>query len=560
MGDSTPQVTIEAGVIGGTYEESERVAVFKGIPYARPPIGNLRWRPPQPVDAWDGVRPAMEYSAAAYQRGGDSDVFFRGLMEGQGVEIDFDALMSNMPAEVQSEDCLYLNIRTPSLDSKDRLPVMVWIHGGGHQDGSGTGPAYNTNTLPQKGVVLVTINYRLGILGYFAHPDLSRESESGVSGNYGTLDQIAALNWVQRNISGFGGDPGNVTIFGESAGGESVAHLLCSPLAKGLFHKAIMQSPATTKQMMHLRNPFLGYPAAETAGAAFAASLLESSDANVDDLRLVSARDLVNASIQEDRWDVFYPVIDGHILPESPFLAFLEGNQAKVPLLLGSNSDEGILLFPIIQSPLMEYGPAEPEEIQDIIRDAFSQDADTLIRLYPGLDAGSQQAAAALLGEYMFNSKTRFYADRASKWGQSAFLYLFSRVPPSPKQTIGAAHAAEIPFVFDSHIPIFPVTQEDRTLTETMGRYWTNFAKSADPNEAGLEEWPRYSDTNPMQMNLGYRLGPIGIEKADRFSILDRRLLRLIEDMKQVKAGNYPLSSTQPSGFPILEHPMRNLI
>lgn len=292
-----------------------------------------------------------------------------------------------------------------------------------------------------------------------------------------------------------------------------------------------MQSPATGKQMMYLTKPFLNYQAAEATGKAFAAVLSESGDMNLDELRRISARAIINQS-KEEQWDVFYPVIDGHVLPKSPFRAFLEGDQAKVPVLLGSNSDEGSLIYPIWRSPFVEYRQLEPGEVPDTLSRMFGQNADKLMKLYPGLDAGSEKGSAALLGDYMFNAKTRFYAVQAAKAGQATFLYIFSRVPPSPKQTIGAAHAAEVDFVFDSHMPIFPITEEDKLLTEAIGRYWTNFAKSGDPNEAGLEEWPRFSAKSQMQMDLGYQLRPTPVLRADKFDILDQRLLHLIEDMR----------------------------
>jgi len=274
---TTPIIQIKTGQLQGQWEDKNQIAVFKGVPYAQPPVGSLRWRPPQPVEAWSGVREATKFSPTAWQRLVDFEIFIQTLLEGQGwnpVRLAvIKTLMKFTPTPNQSEDCLYLNIRTPSLESDAKLPVMVWIHGGDHQDGSGSDPLYESNLLAHKGVVYVSINYRLGLMGYLAHPELTAESEQGVSGNYGTLDQIAALQWVQENIAHFGGDPDNVTIFGESAGGESVAHMMTSPLAAGLFHKAIMQSPANGGQMIHLSEPFLEHPSGEEQGRLFAETL-----------------------------------------------------------------------------------------------------------------------------------------------------------------------------------------------------------------------------------------------------------------------------------------------
>ncbi|MEM7118501.1 MAG: carboxylesterase family protein, partial [Chloroflexota bacterium] len=270
----TQVVAIESGQLQGVYQEAERIAVFKGIPFAAPPVGELRWKPPQPVTPWEGVRQATKFSPMAYQRAAEFEKFVGNLIGGQGWNFlrreGLKMLLKVAPKPKMSEDCLYLNVRTPSLDSNAQLPVMVWIHGGDHQDGSGSEIFYDSNEIAKQGVVVVSINYRLGVMGYFTHPELSAESPLGVSGNYGTLDQFAALEWVQNNIDAFGGDPDNVTIFGESAGGESVAHMLTSPLAQGLFHKAILQSPANAGQMYHLRESFLTRMPAEEVGLGFA--------------------------------------------------------------------------------------------------------------------------------------------------------------------------------------------------------------------------------------------------------------------------------------------------
>lgn len=339
--EPTPPVQTQAGKITGLYEEDERVtkpiAVFKGIPYAQPPVGPLRWKPPRPLVPWDGVRKADAFGPAPIQLQADIELFMDALIEGQGwgwfkrnlVKL----LLHFAPEPEQSEDCLYLNIRSPALDPDALLPVMVWIHGGDHQDGSAGDIFYDSNALSQRGVVVVSINYRLGLMGFLAHPRLSRESEHAVSGNYGTLDQIAALRWVQENVRAFGGDPDNVTIFGESAGGESVAHMMTSPLAQGLFHKAIMQSPANGGQMRHLRRPFLAYRAGEDVGQTFADHFVPRGEDQLARLRRLPAEELYSLA-RKRQFHVFYPLIDGYVLEKSPFEAFLDRGQARVPLLL----------------------------------------------------------------------------------------------------------------------------------------------------------------------------------------------------------------------------------
>ncbi len=536
--EERPVTEVKEGKLRGVYEEKGNIAVFKGIPYAKPAIGGLRWRPPEPVESWEGVREAKEHGPMAWQAASMIKEFFNALIDGQGwgsIRTTFvKSLFNLMPTPKQDEDCLYLNIRTPDLAKTAKLPVMVWIHGGDHQDGSGHDPYYTGNALPNRGVVLVTINYRLGLMGYFAHPELSMESGRGVSGNYGTLDQIAALKWVKTNISSFGGDPDNVTIFGESAGGESIAHMMTSPLARGLFNKAIMESAANSGQMGFLNKPFVKHSAAEKKGEEFAKKFIGSSQHQIEDLRRIPAKKLYQLIRRQKVAGYFYPVIDGFVLEKSPFESFHDGDQEKVPLLLGSNSDEGSILFPMFRSPVVELSnePLSPSAIPGHIHTAFGEDSEALMSKYPGLSQGKPEAAAALMGDCMFGHKARFYAVNAAKTGQPVYFYFFNRVPPSPRQTAGAFHAAEVPFVHGTTVPILPLTEEDKPLVKTMGDYWTNFAKTGNPNGHGLPEWSKFSAEEPRWMVLGKKIGPETIDRADKYDILDRRLLRLIEEMR----------------------------
>jgi len=545
--ERTPPVQTGAGKVAGVYEIdaevpgriAEQIAVFKGIPYAAPPVNELRWRPPQPPIPWDGVLKTDSFGPAPIQLETEFEVFIDNLIERQGwgwfKQKLVKLLFALAPQPQQSEDCLYLNVRTPTLDTNARLPVMVWIHGGDHQDGSAADVLYNSNALAQRGVVVVSINYRLGLMGYLAHPQLSEESEHGVSGNYGTLDQIAALKWVQENVRCFGGDPGDVTIFGESAGGESVAHMMTSPLARGLFHKAMMQSPANGGQMRHLRRPFLAYRSGEKVGQTFADHFVPPGEDQIARLRRVPAEELYSLA-RKHEFHVFYPLIDGYVLEKSPFEAFLDGEQAPTPLLLGSTADEGTLLYPLIEAPLRGLGLQEipPEETPGVVREAFGDDAEALMALYP--DLNTEEGAAALLGDSLIGAPVHFYARQAAAAGQPTFLYLFTRTPPSPEQTAGAFHAAELTFVHGTSLPLFDRTAEDEELTQVMGDYWAHFARNGDPNVDAHPHWPAFDAEEEVWMRLGpgEELGPEAVSRTERYAILEKRLLEQIEEMKRI--------------------------
>jgi para-nitrobenzyl esterase len=541
---ATGPVQTQAGRVSGRYnDEGPAVAVFRGMPYARPPVGPLRWRPPQPAVGWEGTREAHQPGFRAMQTLADIQVFMDGLVDGQGWGALRSAavklLLRVAPAPPQSEDCLTLNVRTPALDSGARLPVMVWFHGGDHQDGCASDMFYESSELSRRGAVVVGVNYRLGLMGYFMHPALSRESEYGVSGNYGTLDQIAALSWVKHNIRAFGGDPDNVTIFGESAGGESVAHMLTSPLSRGLFHKAILQSPANLGQMTFLRLAFLNNPAGEASGRTFADHVLGAGHpAPLEALRRFPAQKLYHIARSNRALRLFYPAIDGHVLQKSPFEAFLDGDQARVPLLLGSNANEGSLLYPITHAPLREYvhAPWPYAQIVDMVYKEFDDDAEAVLELYPGLSKGAEADMMALYGDSLFGAPIHFYARKAAQAGQPVYRYAFVRTPPSARQTAGAYHAAEIPFVHGATVPLFEFSEGDVVLQRAMGDYWARFAASGDPNVSPNPKWPRFSPEDPrvMQLGTGADLRPAGIARERQYEILERRLLRQIGDMKDL--------------------------
>lgn len=534
-------VTIQTGQIQGKWSSKSKIASFKGIPYAAPPLGELRWKAPQPASKWEGIKKATSFSQNSWQQEVSLPVFLNTLIDGQGWSrlhrFWVKTLFKIVPTPKQSEDCLYLNVKTPVLDKAAKLPVMVWIHGGDHQDGSAAEVYYDGVAIPQKDIVLVTINYRLGLMGYFAHPELKKESAQQVAGNYGTLDQIAALKWVNENITAFGGDPDNVTIFGESAGGESVAHLLSTPLAKGLFHKAIMQSPANAGQMTYLSQSFLHNDSSENMSVQFAEKLGIKGDNSIEQLRKTPAKDLMKFLRQQEKLNAFYPAIDGYVLPKSPFETFFDSEQIKVPILLGSNADEGFLIHPIFNVPIIDYKHLglSDEQLWTRFSADFQEETQELTTLYPGLEKRNLNAEIDLLGDEMFGAKARFYAEYAAKNSQAIYLYHFTRVPPSATQTAGAYHAAELPFVHGTDTPILPLGEADKNLSAKMIEYWTTFAKTGNPNNENCPDWNAFDPNNPQWMILDTnKLEMANIDRETKYQLLNKRTLRQIEAMKSL--------------------------
>ena len=412
---------------------------------------------------------------------------------------------------------------------------MVWIHGGAHQDGSAVEIFYDSNELPKKGVVTVTLNYRLGLFGFLSHPDLSAESEHGVSGNYGMLDQIMALKWVQENIEQFGGDPDNVTIFGESAGGESVLHLMCSPLAEGLFHKAIPQSAATGAQFVYLKKPFGIYPSAEEQGINFTK---RAGNRSIEELRQMPAEELqkiVQAGAGAD--GNFYPVIDGYALPKAIPHTFADKEQSQVPLLIGTNEHESTLFATFLKTPLMEYNEVAGSnpfgELPSYMMEEFGDDLNRLTELYPGLSTMDQDTVIHFQGDTFFGAPTRFYAEEVAKSPEPVFLYQFRRKSPLPKQKAGAFHAAELAFVHGTKSPIIAMNEQDTPLVETIQTYWTNFAKTGNPNGAGVPNWSEFSEVAPHWMVLDTnRIESAPVELEEKYQIFMKRLNRKVELMR----------------------------
>jgi para-nitrobenzyl esterase len=470
------QEKIANGILEGVVSADGKVRAFKGIPYAAPPVGSLRWQPPQPVKPWTGVRPAIEYGPRAMQGRIFDDMVFR----------------DSGP----SEDCLYLNVWAPEHRPAAKLPVMVWIHGGGFVAGASSEPRQDGTNLCQRGVVVVSMNYRMGVFGFLAHPELTRESPHHASGNYGLMDMIAALQWVRDNIAAFGGDPGNVTIFGESAGSMAVSALMATPLAQGLFHKAIGESGGFISSPSR---PTEVLAEAEEKGVKFAESAFGS--ASLETLRSKSARDLLDASLVQPR-PRFAPVVDGYVFPAGGRALFGTGRQAHVPLLAGWNLDEG--------SERSFFGNDAPtlENFRRRAQVKFGNRAGAFLAAYAAsTDAEAKRAAKDLGGDEFIAYSTWKWIELHRATGESpVYRYKFEQTLPlapdaAPNTEPIAPHAADIEFVFET-LPSRPLPwrPDDGKVSALMASYWTNFAKTGNPNGPGLPEWPEYERDNGFQV------------------------------------------------------------
>ncbi len=455
-------IQVDGGKISGTINDDIRS--FKGIPYAAPPIGDLRWQQPQPVVAWEGVRQCNQFAAICPQH-----------------EYPAGSIYQSAP-EPQSEDCLYLNVWTPDDIATEKLPVMVWIHGGAWTRGSGSNPVYDGASLAKRGVVLVTINYRLGPFGFLAHPELSAESKHGTSGNQGILDTLAALEWVKRNIANFGGDADNVTIFGESAGSWSVNVLVASPLAKDLIHRAIGQSGTRFGTAPRLDQASGDHPSAHEQGIQFAKACGVGSLA---ELRKLSSQQLLDADFKTQL------TVDGRVIPDSIEAIYAAGKQNPVPVIVGSNADE----MTALSNPAMN--PTTMDAVTSTLTKSYGAEAFEKFKIIYAVtdDATAARAFLHLGGDNAFAVGMRRWARFNDQAGIDSYLYYFAHVPPGDmSQYLGAHHAAEIPYVFDNAISSErrPYGDLDQKLADQVADYWVNFARTGNPNGTGLAVWPEY--------------------------------------------------------------------
>jgi len=489
LGQDAPQATaertftdvlaIDAGEIRGqVVGAKQNVQVFKGIPYAKPPVGELRWRAPLPPEAWTGVRDCFEFGNACPQRA--------------------PALMGSIPQMAinapHSEDCLYLNVWRPVGSATEPMPVLFWIHGGGYTMGAASQPLYDGALLAEPGAIVVSINYRLGPFGFLAHPALSQESPQGTSGNYGILDQIEALRWVQRNIAAFGGDPNRVTIFGESAGAGSVMCLMVAPQAGGLFHAAIAQS-TPEMNLARLRQSSDQRPSAEQQGVTLLEQMGVGAQATVEQLRKLNATELAETfpslelgSKQEINLRraplAMAPVVDGQLIPDLPNRVFASNKAHPVPLIVGNTRDEMTLFM--TQTPL----PKEVSGYEQIISTNFGDLSPEILAAYPATNPkGIRDAVIQLAGDTVFGSQARYVARLHTKNGHPTYRYVFScGTKQFPLSMLGAHHACELPYLFGQ--PAKPDASDEK-IVEVLQGYWLNFARTGDPNGDGLPTWPK---------------------------------------------------------------------
>lgn len=461
---------VDGGAIVGVPASTPELRIFKGIPYASPPVGNLRWRAPQPVQSWAGVRRADHFSDACTQLP---------HVAGSYYQVEY-----YREQETSSEDCLYLNVYTVAQSTGEKRPVMVWIHGGGFAQGHAGIPLYQGEILARKGVVLVTFNYRLGVFGLLAHPELTVESGHGASGNYALMDELAVLQWVKRNAAAFGGDPENVTLFGQSAGAISVSMLMASPLAEGLFRRGIGESGFLISSGGTLLSG-LSLHDAEQRGVKLGEKLEATSLAA---LRVVPAALLLKASDRE--MDL---IVDGYVLPRDPLTVYLSGGQMKVPVMVGSVSNERG----------NDPQPHSVGEYERFVRRLYPGAAADVMEAYPVASDADAMPVYLRMARNFMAGKALYWAELMRKAGVPAYRFWFDRAPPprSGETPLGAVHMTEVGFVMGALDSIDrPWTEVDRKLSDVMSSYWVNFARTGNPNGTGLPEWPMMKAGEVMEL------------------------------------------------------------
>lgn len=485
------EVVVTGGIVRGIRDSADGAAIrlYYGIPYAAPPVGERRWAPPGPVVPWDGVRDASQPGPVCVQR--------------THVGVPFYDPPPGATLPPQSEDCLTLNVWTAAVDAGERRPVMVWIHGGGLQGGSGS--SHSGALLAEAGAVVVTINYRLGRFGFLAHPALSAESAGGTAGNQGFRDQIQALEWVRANIAGFGGDPGNVTIFGESAGAYSVSVLQASPLARGLFHRVIGQSGGAFHPMSHRTEDRTYTPSAESVGVRFAEVLLAGQGGeSLAAMRGVSAAAILAAQESSPLFNTFeyLGTVDGEVLSEDVGTAFAAGRQADVPVLTGSNDDEGTALL----AHFTRFMGSGVEGFRAFSGAMLPEVAGRIETRYPaGGDAEAMRSWSALFTDLTFTYPQRAWAKSMRPLDSDAYLYWFTWHPPIPEsERYGSFHGAFQMYVLGDLAAFDAVpTDADRRLARLLARTWVRFARVGDPNGGGLPAWPAFTPDNEAYLEFG---------------------------------------------------------
>lgn len=485
---SAKPVSTDEGLVSGIHKDG--LTVYKGIPFAAPPLGKLRWKMPQPPKPWTGVYKADAFKPECEQGGSYAD-----------------------KSAPMSEDCLYLNIWTPAASPGAKLPVMVWIHGGGFTGGSPSEPPFWGNHLAKHGVVVVNLAYRLGVFGFLAHPQLTAESPTRSSGDYALGDLIAGLKWVKQNIAAFGGDPSRVTVFGESAGSMAVGFLMVSPLAKGLFVRAIGESGgAFEPKPVSLKD-------AEKAGVAFTKSLGVSS---VAQLRALPAKELLTAQTKPGMTGVTWPIVDGYVIPEAPLKAEEQGKEIDVPLIIGNNAHEGRLFT--------YRSPGNKAKFVQQVKKQFGVLSGQVLKAYPAkTNAEAKTSRSELTGDTMFGWTMWTWAKLQSRTSHSkVYFYHFEHAPPktskNPLAAMGATHFAEVPYVFGNPLGGGNWSGYDAKLSSEMEDYWTDFAKTGNPNRAGLPNWPAFADHSQKVMHFGAKTYVDGVAYLKRLEILNKKL------------------------------------
>jgi para-nitrobenzyl esterase len=491
---SSPPLTTTVEVTGGTLKGVDQGGIFsyKGIPFAAPPAGDLRWKAPQPAEGWTGVR--------------NADTFAPGCVQDSSM-----SAMTGAPANF-SEDCLYLNVWTGAKTADEKRPVMVWIHGGAFVGGMTGTPMFDGTKFAQKGVVLVSVAYRLGVFGFMAHPELSRESGKG-SGTYGIQDMIAGLQWVKNNIARFGGDPSRVTIFGESAGGIAVGMLSAAPPAKGLFQRAISESGGSFAPPRIADEAGENVPSLKLAESDGESFLKKLGAADIKAARALPAEQIQKAAGGGMGGGGFWPVADGYVIPGDPYELYEKGQFNDTPILAGTNSNEGGLFM---------RGPATPESFEKQIRSGYGERADVILKAYPhATDAEAARASADVFREFAFAWPTWAWARMQSRMGTGkAFVYYYDhRTPASPD---GANHGAEVSYVFGNFGgPGGEPQPEDLALSNLIQSYWINFAATGDPNGTGLPDWPNFTEKDQKVMYFDTSASAKPIPNLDKLEAFD---------------------------------------